>query len=128
VQAIHTAFLQYESWNSAPTPQPPQSRQDLSTDYYYVNSYQQFVQMINRALKTCHDQAYSWSNHQARDTPTCSSTIQSNLFVLYCDQAYYDTPSQGAPPIANPVGSGSTTASTSSSPPSPPSSTARQAS
>ena len=25
VQAIHTVFLQYESWNSAPTPQPPRA-------------------------------------------------------------------------------------------------------
>ena len=102
VQGIHTVFLQYESWNSAPTPQPPQSRQDLSTDYYYVNSYQQFVQMINRALKSCHDAAYG-SAAVKPAIPYVQFDTQTHLFVLYCDQGYYDTPSQGIPPVANPA-------------------------
>ena len=46
-----TVFLTFSPWNTTVSPPtPPLVSQDLSTDYYYVNSYQHFVEMINSAL------------------------------------------------------------------------------
>jgi hypothetical protein len=79
--------LIYSTWNTtAPTPTPPQTTQDLSSDYYYVNSYQQFVTMLNTALKTAHLNAFV----DTSPAPYVQFDSQSNLFVLYVDQSKYD--------------------------------------
>lgn len=38
---------------SQPTPQPPLTFQDLTSDYYYMYSYQQFNGILNQALVDC---------------------------------------------------------------------------
>jgi hypothetical protein len=93
-----TAPLIYQPWNNKPTPPPPTTKQDVTNGYYFVNSYTQFVQMLNTALKTCHD--LYWNDPTADGhQPYVQFDSQSNLFVLYCDEEYYDpnpvTPTPG---------------------------------
>jgi hypothetical protein len=38
--------------NTSPVPGPPLTRQDISTSYYYVHSYQDFANMINATMKS----------------------------------------------------------------------------
>ena len=50
-----TVYLSFESWNlTAPMPQAPTTKQDLSSEYYFINSYDHFPQMMNRALSSCY--------------------------------------------------------------------------
>ena len=38
--------------NTAPVPAPPLTTQDISSTYYYVFNYSNFVEMVNAALRT----------------------------------------------------------------------------
>jgi len=90
-----TTPLIYESWNNRPVPVAPTTKQDILNGYYFVNSYQQFVQMLNTALKTCHN--LFWNDPTANNQePYIQFDPQSNLFVLYCPEQYYD-PNAPAP-------------------------------
>lgn len=39
----------------APLPNPPIPTQDLSSDYYYLSSYDSWLQSVNRTLELCYD-------------------------------------------------------------------------
>ena len=39
-----------------PETSPPYGRQDLSSEYYYMRSYQDFINMINKTLLTLSSQ------------------------------------------------------------------------
>lgn len=43
----------------APTPRPPTTEQDLSTRYYWVYTYQHWVDLVNEALLTAHQTLYN---------------------------------------------------------------------
>lgn len=47
-------FVPYINYNfDQPTPDPPLTFQDLTSQYYYVYSYQIWVEMLNNALQQC---------------------------------------------------------------------------
>jgi hypothetical protein len=82
--------------NNQPVPGPPTTKQDLSTSYYYVQSYQDFVNMINATIKTL------WSNLIAAEggehspytifnhPPFLIFNPDDGKFVIYGDIAYLD--------------------------------------
>jgi hypothetical protein len=50
----HQEFIIYTPEDlSAPVPNPPLVNQDITSDYYYVKSYQHIVKMINTTLANC---------------------------------------------------------------------------
>ena len=50
---IKTVPIQYYPEDStAPLPEPPINKQDLTSNYYYVYNYNHFIAMINLALET----------------------------------------------------------------------------
>lgn len=54
------AFVQYVSEStSAPTPQPPLERQDLNSKYYFVYTFQHWVDLVNTAIATAYSQLQS---------------------------------------------------------------------
>jgi hypothetical protein len=74
-----------------PLPSPPYGKQDLSSEYYYVRSYQDFINMINKTLLTLSSQlplpggVLSHYNplYMEWDTSSCTAT-------LYADSYYFD--------------------------------------
>ena len=88
-----TTYLSFESWNlTAPRPQAPTTKQDLSSEYYFVSNYDHFLQMMNRALRVCYNNLtrnYPLSTFQNRH-PYMQFDSQSNLFILYAPQAVFD--------------------------------------
>lgn len=49
---VKTVSLIFETWNlNAPVPSPPVLRQDITSRYYYMSNFAQFLPMINKALK-----------------------------------------------------------------------------
>jgi len=90
-----TAFLNFESWNlTAAQPQPPTTKQDLSSEYYFVNSYAQFVDMMNRALQSAWFSLTSIlpdfrQNYQGKQ-PYMQFDPQSSVFALYAPQPFFD--------------------------------------
>ena len=52
---ITTNIIYVCSDSSISTPNPPTISQDLSSTYYYVYTYQQWLRMINTALLTCYN-------------------------------------------------------------------------
>lgn len=90
-----TIWLNFESWNlTSPTPQAPTTNQDLSSEYYFVYSYDHFLQMINEALgfsfrnltSPYPDFAQVYQNNE----PYMQFDSQSNLFALYAAQHIFD--------------------------------------
>ena len=90
-----TIWLNFESWNlTTPTPQAPTTNQDLSSEYYFVYSYDHFLQMINEALgfsfrnltSPYPDFAQVYQNNE----PYVQFDSQSNLFALYAAQHIFD--------------------------------------
>ncbi|MFM7986817.1 MAG: hypothetical protein ACKPKO_46640, partial [Candidatus Fonsibacter sp.] len=50
---IKTVPIQYYPEDStAPLPEPPINKQDLTSNYYYVYNYNHFIGMLNTALET----------------------------------------------------------------------------
>ena len=74
-----------------PLPSPPYGRQDLSSEYYYMRSYQDFINMINKTLLALSAQlplpngVLSHYNplYMEWDTSSCTAT-------LYADSYYFD--------------------------------------
>ena len=90
-----TVTLIYESWNlTAPTPPAPTDKQDVSTEYYFVKSYDHFLQMINRAVKTCYYNlvsGYADFNFVYRDLhPFMQFDPQTGLFAFLAPQDIFD--------------------------------------
>lgn len=50
-QQVHIAYVPYDL--TQPTPSPPLQAQDLTSMYYYIYSYQQWVRMVNKAFQDC---------------------------------------------------------------------------
>ena len=74
-----------------PLPSPPYGKQDLSSEYYYVRSYQDFINMINNSLADLSrllpipDGVLSHYNplYMEWDNSSCTAT-------LYADSYYFD--------------------------------------
>ena len=87
-----TVFLTFSPWNTTVSPPtPPLVSQDLSTDYYYVNSYQHFVEMINSALAQANTSA-----NTGQYPPYMEFDNQTNRFALYANKAVFDANTLGA--------------------------------
>jgi hypothetical protein len=63
--------------NSQPTPAQPLTSQDLTTTYYYVNAYQDFIYMINQALSS------AWSSFSANVNTQYGSTVLQTKYVPF---------------------------------------------
>lgn len=88
-----TTPLIYESWSNTSAPAPPLLSQDISSGYYFVDSYDQFTQMLNKALKTCfntHFGVTSSTSPYAGREPYVQFDSEKNLFVLYGEQFLHD--------------------------------------
>ena len=74
----------------SPSPQPPYGKQDLSSEYYYVRSYQDFINMINATL------AVLWYSLEApgvlmpSNIPYMEWVHSSCTATLYADSFYFD--------------------------------------
>ena len=72
-----------------PKPRPPNGEQDLSSEYYHMRSYTDFINMINTALRDLYIQlpavATRGNNppYMEWDAATCTAT-------LYADSYYFD--------------------------------------
>jgi hypothetical protein len=88
-----TRPLIYEPWNNISAPTPPLLSQDISSGYYFVNSYDQVAQMLNKALKTCfnaHFGVTDTTSPYAGREPYVEFDPQKNLFALYGEQLLHD--------------------------------------
>ena len=51
---VYQAFMNYSPQNLfLPIPSPPLVNQDVSTEYYFIYSYQYFIKMVNDTLSAC---------------------------------------------------------------------------
>jgi hypothetical protein len=90
-----TVWLEFQTWNlAAKQPQTPTTKQDLSSEYYYVHSYEQFGQMVNRALRTCYYNLVQGYPDFAQEYTTLEPYLQfdpqTNLFALFAPQKIFD--------------------------------------
>jgi hypothetical protein len=74
-----------------PTPAPPLVNQDLSSYYYFIYSYQQWLKMINDALSVCFE-ALKIKNPALPSTkpPYFELDPYALVFILNADQLGYD--------------------------------------
>jgi len=83
---------------SAPTPQPPMTRQDLNSKYYFVYTFQHWVNLVNTALTTAMAQIQTdfqtfWTAEGGAGTaPTLTTKVpylqyepSEKLFSFYAD-------------------------------------------
>ena len=86
--------LLYVPQNSQASPAPPVVNQDNTSQYYWIYSYQQFVNMINTAFATSYALLNIAVNAAGGDLPIgsvapfMSLNAQTNLFSLYADTTY----------------------------------------
>ena len=90
-----TIWLQFLSWNvAAKQPQVPTTKQDLSGEYYFVHSYEQFFGMINFALKRCYNELVrnypDYATVYANLEPYMQFDPQTNLFAFFAPQKIFD--------------------------------------
>jgi hypothetical protein len=93
------AFVQYISESStAPTPQPPLTRQDLNSKYYYVYTFQRWVDLVNNAINNAYSALQTdfntfWTSEGGASPAPAFTTkapylkwdSTSKLFTLYGD-------------------------------------------
>ena len=82
---ISTVFLSWIPWNNAKPPTPPILKQDLSTRYYYMNNFTQFVEMVNNALLA----AWAITGSTIRNAPFMDFDPQSSRFNINGDISYF---------------------------------------
>ena len=107
---IKTVPIQYYPEDStAPLPEPPINKQDLTSNYYYVYNYNHFIGMINLALETAFNllivDLLRLDDHTPLDTtvsPFLDFDPHTNKIILYADFFAYDevyTGITGTPPV-----------------------------
>lgn len=87
---------------SQPTPAPPITFQDITSAYYYVNSYQQWVLMLNQALQSCYNGLNALVVGAGGSLPSPNAPFfefdpQGLLYILNADELGYS----GS--LANPI-------------------------
>jgi hypothetical protein len=81
---------------SQPQPQPPLTFQDLSSEYYYIYSYQQWAKMLNTTLVSCFNNLNAQVIGAGGVLPTTNPPFfefdpQALLFILDADEAGYSS-------------------------------------
>jgi hypothetical protein len=81
--------------NTQPIPNPPLTFQDLTSDYYFVQSYQHWAFMMNQSLIECFNGLKNAVINAGGTLPTENCPFmefdpQSLLFILDCDQVGFD--------------------------------------
>lgn len=79
---------------SQPTPQPPLTFQDLTSEYYYMYSYQQFTGILNQAMTDCLNGLNALVVGAGGALPTTNAPFfefdpQGYLFTLNADELGY---------------------------------------
>jgi hypothetical protein len=94
-------YIPFESPNPNIPVAPPTVSQDIQSEYYWVYTYQQWINNVNNALAMClSTMSASWdTSAQTPDPPffiydTVSATVQ-----LVADKASFTSSSQGTPPF-----------------------------
>jgi hypothetical protein len=93
---ITTNIIYVCSDSSISTPNPPTSLQDLTSTYYYVYTYQQWLKMINTALLTCYNNlsAAVTTGGDAAAFPQFAPFFEYDpnlcVFILNANQLGYD--------------------------------------
>jgi hypothetical protein len=82
-----TVPLRWIQWNSAPRPSSPVTSQDISTRYYYMNNFTQFVEMLNNALRS------TWviTGSTIENAPFVDFDSMTNRFNINGDINYFVT-------------------------------------
>ncbi|MFM7985453.1 MAG: phage minor capsid protein, partial [Candidatus Fonsibacter sp.] len=87
----------YPEDSTAPVPEPPINKQDLTSNYYYVHNYNHLMGMINLALETAFSllivDLLRLDNNTPLDTtvsPLLDFDPHKNKIILYADFFAYD--------------------------------------
>jgi len=80
---------------SQPLPQPPLDFQDLTSQYYFVSTYQAWIEMVNNAFKTCFNQLNALVVTGGDTLPTNNAPFlefdpYGLVAILDCDVLGYD--------------------------------------
>lgn len=111
--AVNSVIYAPETLNTnfAPVPLPPVTSQDISTRYYWVYTYQHWVDLVNQALDQAFQNTYAafqakWATLTADPSPYASYTAwkagvgnapymeynaETNLFSIYGDSRCFGT-------------------------------------
>jgi hypothetical protein len=87
--------VQYTSLNPSYTPKVPIDLDDNNSNpYYYVYTYQQFIDSVNKSIKGCFDSLRATVPDIFRDFPTNSPYLifdpSTFLCTLFADSQYFD--------------------------------------
>ncbi|MFM7989029.1 MAG: phage minor capsid protein, partial [Candidatus Fonsibacter sp.] len=95
--------------STAPLPEPPINKQDLTSNYYYVYNYNHFIGMINLALETAFNLLIVDLLRLDYNTPLATTVSpfldfdpHTNTNIFYADFFAYDevyTGITGTPPV-----------------------------
>jgi hypothetical protein len=89
----YSVNISYESLNPNYTPQVPVSLDDNNSNpYYYVYTYQQWIDSVNKALTTCYNglKAQVPDNTLSNNPPFLQFDPTSFLCTLFGDAAFFD--------------------------------------
>ena len=80
---------------TAPTPAPPISKQDLSSTYYYIYNYGNFINMVNTALQTAFATLRAFNPGVFENPSVCVAPYldfdsTTNRVILHAEQTRYD--------------------------------------
>ena len=73
-----------------PIPNPPLTSQDLTSKYYYVFSYQQWIRMINTAFTDCFAGLLALTPLPTANPPFMEFNIDSQLAIINADELGYN--------------------------------------
>ena len=73
-----------------PIPNPPLTSQDLTSKYYYVYSYQQWVRMVNTAFTDCFAGLLALTPLPTANPPFMEFNIDSQLAIINADELGYN--------------------------------------
>jgi hypothetical protein len=89
------SFQQYIQYipadNSQPIPSPPLQAQDLTSKYYYIYSYQQWVRMVNKAFEDCRAGLASLVALPTPNPPFMEMDLNTQKCLINADEVGYNT-------------------------------------
>lgn len=90
---------EYQNQAIAPTPITPVTRQDISTRYYWISTYQAVVDMFNTALNAAYQTLYTdfaaaWAAYPGLTDPFPFATVADMQAVVQAPQIRFDEASK----------------------------------
>lgn len=89
-QTVTTPITYVPNDKTQPIPNAPLVNQDLSSTYYFIYSYQQWLKMINDALEICYQALLLKTALPSTKAPYFELDPYSLVFILNADQLGYD--------------------------------------